>query len=348
MSAGYKAVLWNRQKIIYDAVLLVGVALFVLGYMEIAPRLDPNAEAMNVEIRAFGLAAFILLHIILSIGPLCRLDARLLPLLYNRRHMGVTMCLLGIQHARLATTWYHDFGNLDPWVSLLVSNTRIGSLTQFPFEWLGLAALAILIVMAVTSHDFWLANLTAPVWKALHMGVYFAYALLVGHVALGALQSDTGAGLTLLVLAGAGWIVAIHLAAALKERAADRPTRTEGDGWVLVGPVDAIPDDRARVVFASGERIAVFKYDGRLSAISGVCQHQNGPLGEGCIIDGLVTCPWHGYQYDPATGASPPPFQERIPTFDVIVRGGLAYVNPAPHPAGTRVAPAQIPGDRSA
>ena len=53
-----------------------------------------------------------------------------------------------------------------------------------------LGYLVILFVMAATSHDFWLANLTAPVWKALHMLVYVAYALLVGHVALGSLRPE--------------------------------------------------------------------------------------------------------------------------------------------------------------
>jgi DMSO/TMAO reductase YedYZ heme-binding membrane subunit len=45
--------------------------------------------------------------------------------------------------------------------------------------------------MAATSHDFWLHNLTAPVWKRLHMLVYPAYGLLIAHVTLGALQSET-------------------------------------------------------------------------------------------------------------------------------------------------------------
>ena len=44
--------------------------------------------------------------------------------------------------------------------------------------------------MAATSHDFWLANLTAPIWKALHMLVYVAYALLVLHVTFGVLQGE--------------------------------------------------------------------------------------------------------------------------------------------------------------
>ena len=49
----------------------------------------------------------------------------------------------------------------------------------------------ILFLMAATSHDFWMANLTAPVWKSLHMLVYLAYGLLVLHVTLGVLQAET-------------------------------------------------------------------------------------------------------------------------------------------------------------
>jgi nitrite reductase/ring-hydroxylating ferredoxin subunit len=100
--------------------------------------------------------------------------------------------------------------------------------------------------------------------------------------------------------------------------------------------------------------VAVFRYDGQVSALSNVCQHQNGPLGEGRILDGCVTCPWHGYQYRPEDGASPPPFRERVPTFRVRVEGGRILVDPRPLPAGTRVEPATFdpatpaPADREA
>lgn len=342
MSVAYRAVHWNRQKLIYDALMLSGVALYLCIFIGIAPLIDANADSMNIRMRAFGTAAFILLHLVLSIGPLCRLDRRFLPLLYNRRHMGVTVCLLAFYHAYLVVGWYHDFGNVDPMVSLLASNTQFGSLFSFPFELLGLVALVILIFMAVTSHDFWLANLTAPVWKALHMSVYLAYTLIVAHVLLGALQSDTGTVLSALVIVGALWIVAIHGIAGWRERNLDRPASTTSDGLVPVGVVTDIPENRAKIVCAAGERIAVFRYAGKLSAISNVCQHQNGPLGEGRIIDGLVTCPWHGYQYDPACGASPPPFTEKVPTFRVVIRNGQVFVDPKPHPAGTTIAPAKI------
>ena len=89
-------------------------------------------------------------------------------------------------------------------MSLLTSNTDFGSWTAFPFELLGLAALLILFLMAATSHDFWQKNLGPSVWKGLHMLVYLAYALLVMHVALGALQGDTRPVYPVLLGAGGG------------------------------------------------------------------------------------------------------------------------------------------------
>ena len=222
MSVAYRAVQWNSQKKIYDGILLAAVGLYIAGFVWFTPLFDGNADPKNVPIRAFGSAAFILLTIILSIGPLCRLDSRFLPLLYNRRHMGVVTCALGLYHAYLVINWYHKYGNVDPLVSLLASNTNYNSFFSFPFETLGIGALLILIVMAVTSHDFWLANLTAPIWKTLHMGVYVAYAFLVGHVVLGALQSNTHPILATLVVLSAFWIVAIHVITAGRESPTDQ------------------------------------------------------------------------------------------------------------------------------
>ena len=82
------------------------------------------------------------------------------------------------------------FGRFNPLVSLLGTNTAYGSLAAFPFETLGLLALLVLFLMAATSHDFWQQALSPGVWKGLHMAVYPAYALLVMHVALGALQAE--------------------------------------------------------------------------------------------------------------------------------------------------------------
>ena len=42
--------------------------------------------------------------------------------------------------------------------------------------------------------------------------------------------------------------------------------------------VDDLRDDRGRTVCLSGERVALFKYDGKISAMSNACKHQNGPF----------------------------------------------------------------------
>ena len=344
MSAGYAAVSWNRQKRVYDAVLAGGVLGYLGVFVGLHLALRPNSTIETVLIRGLGTAALLLLHVALAIGPLCRLDARLVPLLYNRRHLGVTTFLLALGHGGFALFQFHALGDVHPLVSLLSSNTRFSSLADFPFQQLGLAALIILFVMAATSHDFWLANLSPPVWKSIHMAVYLAYALLVAHVALGALQQERHPALAALLFCGMASLAALHVAAAWRERRADAPRDGDigADGFVDVCALEDIAETRARIACLGGERVAVFRYDGKLSAISNVCRHQNGPLGEGRIVDGCVTCPWHGYQYLPESGAAPPPFRERVATFRVELRDGRVRVDPRPLPPGTPVPPARI------
>ncbi len=344
MSHTYTSIGWNRQKKLYDGVMAAGIIVYLGLFIGIGSLVHPNATLETLLIRAFGTCALLMLHIILIIGPLCRLFPRLLPLLYNRRHLGVTMFLVGLAHSGFALFQFHALGDLNPLVSVLVSNTRYNSLANFPFQPLGLAALLILFLMAATSHDFWLANLTAPVWKRLHMLVYVAYGLIIAHVVLGVLQAETSPILASALGAGMIVVLGLHLIAGNRERAVDRPKTTADSktGFVDVCSVDEIRENCAKVVTVSGERVAVFKYDGKVSAISNVCQHQNGPLGEGKIIDGCVTCPWHGYQYLPDSGASPPPFAEKVPTFNLIVVNGRVLVDPTPNAPGTKVSPASI------
>ena len=356
MSAGYRAVQWSAGKRVYDFAAGGALALYLALFVAVSFAARPEITLETALIRAFGTAAFLLLHVVLAIGPLARLDRRFLPLVWNRRHLGVITFLCGLAHGALATFQFHALGDRNPLVSLLVSNPRFDSLAQFPFQQLGFAALVVLFLMAATSHDFWLANLTAPVWKGLHLAVYGAWALLVGHVALGALQDERHPALAAALAAGAATVVGLHLAAAARGRRTDREIAAAAeDGFVEVGRVGEIAERRAKIVTLAGERVAVFRYDGRVSALSNVCQHQNGPLGEGRIVDGCVTCPWHGYQYRPEDGASPAPFTERVPTFRVrIADGDRILVDPRPLPPGTRVAPATFdstlpaPEDREA
>ena len=91
-----------------------------------------------------------------------------------------------------------------------------------------------------------------------------------------------------------------------------------------------------------GERVAVFRHGDKLSALANVCAHQNGPLGEGRIMDGCVTCPWHGFQYRPEDGCSPPPFTEKVATYRLKLDGRRILLDPRPNAPGTYVEPVRV------
>ncbi|KRF25120.1 thiamine pyrophosphate-binding protein [Phycicoccus sp. Soil803] len=75
--------------------------------------------------------------------------------------------------------------------------------------------------------------------------------------------------------------------------------------WHEVPPQDVPDEGRVRSVTVDGRSIALTRCGGHLGALENHCPHQGGPLGEGSIEGGLLRCPWHGYDYDPITGAPP-------------------------------------------
>ncbi|HXW26832.1 MAG TPA: Rieske 2Fe-2S domain-containing protein [Xanthobacteraceae bacterium] len=341
MSVGFRAVQWNRAKFVYDGILIAGVALYIGAFIAISAWIDPPEELpdwIDLRLRAFGTCAFLMLTIILSIGPLTRLDRRFLPLLYNRRHFGVLTFLVAVVHAWSMVEWFAVQNALPDLVTELTTASHYARFIGFPFKALGLAALLVLFLLAATSHDFWLFFLTPPVWKGLHMLIYPAYAVLAMHVALGAMQDNRSPLVPILLGSAFAWVAALHLIAGRRERTADRGS-APADGWIAVGPPQSIPDKAARIVAApGGERIAVFRDGGRVGALTNLCAHQNGPLGEGRIIDGCVTCPWHGFQYRLVDGRAPPPFTEVLVTYPVRLRNGIVEVDPRPLPPGTPAA----------
>lgn len=346
MAHGYKMVQWNAFKKRYDAVLLLGIAVYLSIFVAVTHFVFAPDQAMTlvqVLIRAFGSCAFGLLTLILVIGPLARLSPRFLPLLYNRRHLGVACFLLALVHAALAIVWYQGFSDVNPFLALLISNPRYTSIDGFPFESLGAVAFAILFVMAATSHDFWNTNLGPTFWKTLHMGVYLAYALLVAHIALGVIQSEKSPVYIAMLAAAVAGVAGLHMLTGERERKRDLAADSEAQGWIKVGAARDMPDNRARIVIPpEGERIAVFRYGNKVSAVSNVCRHQGGPLGEGRIVDGCIVCPWHGFQYRPESGTSPPPYNEKIATYRTKIDGGVVYVHATAMAPGTTVAPSMI------
>ena len=72
--------------------------------------------------------------------------------------------------------------------------------------------------------------------------------------------------------------------------------------FVTVGRVQDFVPGQGRMVIVGGRHVALFRLDEGFFAIDNLCLHQAGPLCDGDIEGGVVTCPWHGWSYDIRTG----------------------------------------------
>lgn len=303
----------------FDATL----AVIILGWFAGGRALFRGPDLSVFLTQAAAALAFLFLSATLGLGPLARLWRPATRLIYNRRHLGVTTWALGVFHATLVM---HYGAKWKP-SNLLIALPEERFL-GIPFPLFGAAALAILSAMAATSWDYFFHAWGAPAWKRLHMAVYAAYGLIVVH-ALTRLASSPGPipwKIQAPFFAVVGAVAALHLAAALKEALKDRQAPARQDGLVRLGDFSQLPEGRAATAFTGGERIAVVRMDGALYALSNVCTHQNGPLGEGCVRGGYLECPWHGYQFDPRTGQAPPGFDDAVPTYPTVTIDGVTYL----------------------
>ena len=64
-----------------------------------------------------------------------------------------------------------------------------------------------------------------------------------------------------------------------------------------------LPEDQGTVAYVGDVAIALFRAGEQVYAYPNVCPHKGGPVGEGLVVDGIVTCPWHGSQFEVVTGA---------------------------------------------
>jgi nitrite reductase (NADH) small subunit len=76
-----------------------------------------------------------------------------------------------------------------------------------------------------------------------------------------------------------------------------------------------------------GAAVALANVGGKFCAISSICAHEGGPLGEGELEGQIVTCPWHGWQFDVTTGKVAQSTNMGVDTYKVEVRGEDVYVD---------------------
>lgn len=96
--------------------------------------------------------------------------------------------------------------------------------------------------------------------------------------------------------------------------------------WIAIARVDECPPGTSIERVASDRMVALANVDGRLHAIDGLCPHQGGPLGTGRLCGTVLTCPWHGWQFDVVTGQHQISPTVRQQIFDVRERDGVIEV----------------------
>jgi thiamine pyrophosphate-dependent acetolactate synthase large subunit-like protein/nitrite reductase/ring-hydroxylating ferredoxin subunit len=96
--------------------------------------------------------------------------------------------------------------------------------------------------------------------------------------------------------------------------------------WYKALETDELPEGRVKTAVCGLQSICMTHYRGRYTALENKCPHQGGPLGEGSIENGLLRCPWHGWDFDPHTGAPPGGYDDGVTKFPVEEREDGIYV----------------------
>lgn len=96
--------------------------------------------------------------------------------------------------------------------------------------------------------------------------------------------------------------------------------------WITVAQFDELPEGTGKEVVANGLIIALFNVDGTVHAMDGICPHAGGPVGTGELNGCVVTCPWHGWQFDVTTGQHELSPTLHHPTYPARVVDGAVQV----------------------
>jgi len=104
--------------------------------------------------------------------------------------------------------------------------------------------------------------------------------------------------------------------------------------WYKALDLDELPEGRVMPKAIGVHSVCITHFEGEYAALLNKCPHQGGPLGEGSIENGMLRCPWHGWDYHPTTGSPPDGYGDCVPVFPVEIRDDGIYVGvaeDAPH-----------------
>lgn len=96
--------------------------------------------------------------------------------------------------------------------------------------------------------------------------------------------------------------------------------------WHRAAAVDELSPGTGRELTIGDRIVALFRVGDEFFAIDGICAHAGGPVGKGALQGTIVTCPWHGWQYDVTTGQHCLNHYIRQQSFATKVASGEVFV----------------------
>jgi thiamine pyrophosphate-dependent acetolactate synthase large subunit-like protein/nitrite reductase/ring-hydroxylating ferredoxin subunit len=100
----------------------------------------------------------------------------------------------------------------------------------------------------------------------------------------------------------------------------------DGRIWYHALEPRELDEGRVKTVVCGLVTVCMTRYEGRVAALDNACPHQGGPLGEGSIENGMLRCPWHGWDFHPTTGRSPGGYDDGAETYPVEERADGYWV----------------------
>jgi nitrite reductase/ring-hydroxylating ferredoxin subunit len=92
--------------------------------------------------------------------------------------------------------------------------------------------------------------------------------------------------------------------------------------FVTVASLRDLPRGSVATVEHAGRTVALFHTSEGVFALDDTCTHAGGPLSEGEVENGRVTCPWHGAVFELTTGRTEADFASGpVRCYDVRIRG---------------------------
>lgn len=97
--------------------------------------------------------------------------------------------------------------------------------------------------------------------------------------------------------------------------------------WQTVGDSGEVLEGEGKEVLWEGNIIAIFRHEGQLYALDGLCMHQGGPLARGKLANGTVQCPWHGWMYELKNGNNAVTCQRMLRTYPIQESDGKIEID---------------------